>query len=69
MRRMDEMMLAIAREYFSSMEKGEKKEMLRTFLDMLSAEEKEEVLKLILKEFSHDANLLKVIKEFGRLRK
>jgi len=59
------MMLAIAREYFASMEKDEKKEMLRTFLDMLSTEEKEEVLKLVLKEFSHDANLLKIIKEFA----
>ncbi len=62
-RAMDEMMLSIAREYFASMGKDEKKEILHTFLDMLSAEEKEEVLKLVLKEFSRDKNLLKEMKE------
>lgn len=60
----NEMMTAIAREYFASMGKDEKKEMLHTFLNMLSAEEKEEVLKLVLEEFSRDASLLKAIKEF-----
>ena len=61
---MDEMMMAIAREYFASMEKEEKKEILHNFLDTLSPEEKGEVLGLILGELAGDKEMLKVIREF-----
>jgi hypothetical protein len=41
---MDEMMLEMAKEYFSGMEAEEKKEFLREFIGLLSPEEKEEIL-------------------------
>lgn len=65
---LDEMMMELAREYFSGMNKEEKKELLHSFLDTLSDEEKKEVLEFVLSEFAKDERMLKRIQAFLKSR-
>ncbi|MCX6801556.1 MAG: hypothetical protein NT067_00430 [Candidatus Diapherotrites archaeon] len=63
---MDEMMLEMAKEYFSGMESEEKKEFLREFIGLLLPEEKEEILGMLLEEFCNDKKMLEKIKAFAK---
>ncbi|MFH1234902.1 MAG: hypothetical protein V1493_04805 [Candidatus Diapherotrites archaeon] len=63
---MDEMMLEMAKEYFSGMEAEEKKEFLREFIGLLSPEEKDEILEMLLEEFCNNKKMLEKIKTFAK---
>jgi len=56
------MIKEIAKDYFSSIDSEEKKELLHEFIDSLEDKEKEEVAELIFEEFASDKKLLAKIK-------
>ncbi len=66
---LDEMVMEMAREYFSSMGKEEKKALLSEFLSSLSGEEKKEALEIALTEFAKDKELLERVREFAEAKK
>jgi len=59
---MDEMVKAIAKDYFSSIDTNERKELLHELFESLEGQEREEIVELLFTEFASDKKLLAKIK-------
>jgi len=59
---MDEMMLAMAKEFFASLDGDGKKELFHELFDALETEEKIELLEIVLEEFGSDENTIIKVK-------
>jgi len=59
---MDEMVKAIAKDYFSSIDAEEKQELLHELFESLEEKEKEEIVELLFTEFAADKKLFAKIK-------